>query len=83
MKINTSKGDEFSADLVFEIGADHSLLIRLTEETRPLSQVAADFEELDRVSTEDGREYAGFTDLRSVVRFGENELQIRLYRKEG
>ena len=83
MKINTSKGGEFETDLVFEIGADHSLLIRLTEETRPLSQVAADFEGLERATCEDGREYEGFTDLRSVVRFGEGELQIRLYRKEG
>lgn len=83
MKIETSKGGEFEADLVFEIGADHSLMIRLTEDERPLSQVAADFEGIEWLATEDGRSYDAYTDLRSLVRFGENELQLRLFRKEG
>lgn len=82
MKIRTSKGGEFEADLVFVIDSDRSLLIRLTTETRPLSEVAADFEGLESVATEDGRSFEGYSDLWSVVRFSKHDTQIRLRQKE-
>lgn len=82
MWIKTSKGTQLESDLVFEIGADHSLLIRLTEEKRPLSAVAADFEDAGSITCEDGRAFDGYTELFSLVRFGESDLQIRM-RKGG
>ena len=82
MWIKTSKDTQLESDLVFEIGADHSLLIRLTEERRQLSAIAADFEGIESITCEDGRAFNGYTELFSLVRFGESDLQIRM-RKGG
>lgn len=78
MWIKTSKGGEFESDLVFEVDMDHTLLIRLTEEKRPLSAVAADFEDSGTITCEDGRVFEGYAELFSVVRFGERDLQVRI-----
>ena len=83
MRIETSNGGTFEADLVIPILSDRSLMIRLQDPgRRALSGIAADFEGLTGVTCEDGRTYTEYTDLRIVSRLSEETVQLRLY-KEG
>ena len=83
MRIETSKGGTFEADLVIPIQSDRSLMIRLQDPgRRALSGIAADFEGLAGVTCEDGRTYTEYADLRIVSRLSEETVQLRLY-KEG
>lgn len=84
MRIDTSKGGSFEADLVYKIhiGGDYLLIQLRDPKGRKLSRIAADFEGLTSITCEDGREYTEYTDLRVVSRQGEQTLQLQLY-KEG
>ena len=81
MRLETSRGGAFDADLVFPINAGEYLLIQLREsESRPLSAVAADFEGLTGITCEDGRDYSEYTDLRAAARMGQGAVQLHLYK---
>ena len=79
MQINTSKSDSFDADFLLEMPVENSLLIQLRGETRPLSSVSRDFENLAWLETDDGRTFEGYSDLRAAVRLDGQKVQLHLY----
>ena len=83
MKIETSKGKRFDARIMTEQTADGSLLIQLNDQKRKLSRMAADFEGLAFIASEEtGLHFEGYTALRSISRLDKSTVQLRLY-KEG
>ena len=83
MRIETSKGKRFDARLMTELTADDSLLIQLNDQKRKLSRMAADFEGLAFITSEEtGLRFEGYAVLRSISRLDQSTVQLRLY-KEG
>lgn len=53
-------------------------LVILLHDDRPFSEVCADFEGLETIRTEDGKEWVGFTDLVMAARLSDNSVRISL-----
>lgn len=82
MKIETSAGKRFDARIMTDQTSDGSLLIQLSDGKRKLSRIAADFEGLAFVASEEaGLRFEGFTALRSVSRLDAGSVQLRLVRE--
>lgn len=53
-------------------------LVILLHDSRPLSEVCADFEGLNTISTDSGKEWEGFTELAIAARLSDNSVRISL-----
>lgn len=86
MTVTTSKGKTFDTDWMWgPVGADGQLMLEYAD-GRALSEIAADFEGVERFhresETEGDRDWDGYTRLRSVMRSGGGKVQIALEREE-
>lgn len=73
MTVKTDRGKTFDVNYAWgPVRSTGELMIELTADTRPLSQIAADFEGVQAFGREDENEgnmtFEGYTELVSVVR---------------
>lgn len=67
-----------TADLMVPVRTENSVMIQLRGDSRRLSEIAADFEGLDEISTDDGREITDCADPIVVYRVDADTVQIRI-----
>ena len=87
MTVTTSKGKTFDIDWMWGPAGAHGDLMLEYADTRPMAEIAADFEGVDHFhresETEGDRDWDGYTHLRSVVRSGRGKVQLTLYMPDG
>lgn len=70
------------ADLLVQISSEESVMIQLRGDQRKISEIAADFEGIDELRTDDGRAWTEYTEPIVVYRMSADVVQVRI-RKEG
>ena len=85
MKITTSKGKTFDAGFIYTPVTDKKALMIEYTDSRKLSKIAADWEDVQTITQEDEirpnvtRVYEGYTALRSIARNTmENGVRVTL-----
>ena len=83
MTIETSAGITYEARLLTRLTLDKSLLIQITGDHRPLSEIARELEGLAFVEGgEPSRRYEDCGTLQSISRVDQEVVQLRLYSAE-
>lgn len=87
MTVKTDRGKTFDVNYAWgPVRSTGELMIELTADARPLSQIAADFEGVQAFEREDENEgnmtFEGYTDLVSVVRDRTRGAVLLALRKE-
>jgi len=83
MIIETVRGElakEHQASFTVILNTDDRLFIQLENENRKISEVAADFEDLDAIRTEDGQVYTEYTELTVIFRVKPGTVQVQIGR---
>ena len=87
MTVKTDRGETFDVNYAWgPVRSTGELMIELTADARPLSQIAADFEGVQAFEREDENEgnmtFEGYTELVSVVRDRTRGAVLLALRKE-
>ena len=82
MTVTTSKGKTFPIDWMYDtLGTKRGVRLQL-HDSRPLSEIAADFEACDHLhrasDTEGDLDFDGYTDLTTVIRPAAGTVQLTL-----
>lgn len=85
MVLTTDRGTRFQVNWAWApVGYEEDLMFELTKDSRPISQIASDFEGLTRIHRSDTPEgemdYDGYSDIRSIVRQANGAVEIRLFK---
>ena len=90
MTITTDKGKTFDVNFAWgpvRFGADQRLIIEITADARPLSEICADFEGVQTFERKDENEgdmpFTGYTELVSVSRDSSRGTVALALRMEG
>lgn len=81
MQIEVRKGETVTthvANLLVPIRSERSIMIQLIGDSRPISRIAADFEEPDDIITDDGRSFPEYKEPIVVYRVDTDTVQIRI-----
>lgn len=85
MKITTSKGKAFDIEFICSPLSTPEHVIIETNDTRPLSEIAADFEGLESIKKEDDTRgssvyemYEGFSRLVEIHRYADGSVRLTL-----
>lgn len=87
MTLTTDRGKAFDVSWAWApVGEDEDLMFELASDARPLSEIAADFENCARIhrasETEGDADYDGYTRIRSIVRQKRARVQLTLMKEE-
>lgn len=86
MTITTNKGRTFEVNYAWgPVSSTGFLMIEIKNDDRNISEIALDFENLDKITRKDKNEgdieFSGFTQLVGIIRKSDNSIQIVLERK--